>query len=217
MIRINLLPQKRAARGASAAGGQPSQAWLLVILGLMALEAVALFLFHRSKQSELEEQRATNQRIEAEVQKIRDSISDHEQIKKALATLKARDEAIAKLEKARSGPTAVLLELGQLVTPGRGPSMDAEALVQASRDNPLAVYNAGWDARRLWLTSYVENQRVVRLEGQARDAGDVYELAQRLRLSPYFYDVQLLPGKKETDREAQAGVTNFALQMRVRY
>ena len=54
------------------------------------------------------------------------------------------------------------------------------------------------------------------MEGLARDASDVYEVAQRFKLSPYFYDVQLLPGKKGTG-SAKVDLASFALQMKVRY
>ena len=70
--------------------------------------------------------------------------------------------------------------------------------------------------RRLWLTSYIESDRVVKIEGLARDGSDVSELAQRLKLSTYFYDVSLLPGKKESDKD-KLDLVDFALQMKVRY
>ena len=40
---------------------------------------------------------------------------------------------------------------------------------------------------------------MVKIEGVARDGTDVSEFAQRLKLSVYFYDVTLLPGKKEPE------------------
>ena len=92
----------------------------------------------------------------------------------------------------------MLLELARLLTPGRGPSVDPDRLNQLRRDNPLAVYNPAWDARRLWLTQFVEQQRQVRLEGMARDGEDVSELARRMSLSSYFIDVQLLAGEEES-------------------
>ena len=65
--------------------------------------------------------------------------------------------------------TAVMIELAQIVTTGKGPSADPDKLAKLRKDNPLAVYNPAWDARRLWLTSYLEGQRTVRIEGLARD------------------------------------------------
>jgi type IV pilus assembly protein PilN len=214
VIRINLLPQKRGARGALH---EQSQRWLLVVLGILVLEVVGLFLFHQTKLEELAEQKSKTDRLKTQIADIQRLVANHEEIKKALAALRAREEAIEKLQAARSGPTAVLLELAQLLTPGKGPTTDADRLAQLRKDNPNLVYMPGWDSRRLWLTSYLENDRTVRIEGMARDGNDVAELAQRLKLSSYFYDVTLLPGKKEAEKDARIEVVNFALQLKVRY
>lgn len=214
MIRVNLLPHKRGARGAAP---QQSQRWLLVVLGLLVLQVVATFLFHQRKLEELAEQKSKDDRLQTQITDIRKLVANHEDIKKALTSLRSREDAIAKLQTARSGPTAVLLELAQLLTPGKGPTTDADRLAQLRKDNPNLVYLPGWDSRRLWLVSYIENDRTVRLEGMARDGNDVAELAQRLKLSSYFHDVTLLPGKKEAERDARLEVVAFALQMKVRY
>ena len=214
MIRVNLLPQKGRARSAP----QASQRWLLVTLGVVILQIIALFWFHQTKLEELDEQTRKNNLLQSQIADIRKLVANHEEIKKALAVLRAREDAIAKLQSARSGPTAVLLELAAILTTGKGPTADPDKLAQLRRENPLAVYNPSWDTRRLWLTSYVELDRTVRIEGLARDGNDVYELAQRLKLSPYFYDVQLLPGKKEAQtQKAKIDVVSFALQLKVRY
>lgn len=213
MIRINLLPHKRAATGTP----QASPRWLLVVLGVVLLEIVGLFLFYQSTYEELQRQNQKNAQIKSQIDEINRLIADHEQIKKALGILRAREDAIAKLQAGRSGPTAVLLELAQVMTAGKGPTADPDKLAKMRQENPLAVYNPAWDTRRLWLTQYVEGQRTVRLEGIARDGNDVYELAQRLKLSPYFYEVTLLPGKKEVEAATKLDLVSFALQFKVRY
>jgi type IV pilus assembly protein PilN len=215
VIRVNLLPQKRGQRGA---GPQASQRWLLAVLGVIVAQVIGLFLFHQTKLDELQEQRNKNAQLQGQIDGIKKLVANHEAIKKELAALRAREDAIAKLQIARKGPTAVLLELSQILTPNKGPTADKERLVQLRRDNPLAVYNPAWDTKRLWITSYIENDRVVKIEGLARDGADVSELAQRLKLSSYFYDVQLLPGKKEAGtKDAKIELVNFALQLKVRY
>jgi len=216
LIRVNLLPQKRGARSAAP---QQSQRWLLVVLGVLVLQVVGLFIFQQKKLEELEAQKSKNDRLQTQIADIRKLVANHEEIKKALASLRAREDAIAKLQSARSGPTAVLLELAQLLTPGKGPTTDPDRLAQLRKDNPNLVYLPGWDSRRLWLTSYVESGRTVRVEGLARDGNDVAEFAQRLKLSSYFYDVTLLPGTKEssTEKDVRLEVINFALQLKVRY
>jgi type IV pilus assembly protein PilN len=214
VIRVNLLPQKKGTRGAPP---PTNQRWLLVVLAVLVLEVVVLFLFHQQKLSELAEQNEKNARLESQIADIRKLVANHEEVKKALAVLRAREDAIAKLQSGRSGPTAVLLELAQLLTPGRAPTTDPERLIQLRRENPNLVYSLGWDARRLWLTSYVEAERTVKIEGLARDGTDVAELAQRLKLSSYFHDVTLLPGKKESDSATKLELINFSLQLKVRY
>jgi type IV pilus assembly protein PilN len=84
------------------------------------------------------------------------------------------------------------------------------------RENPLAVFDAGWDARRLRLLEFVEKNRKVRLRGIANNAEDVSELARRMNLSDYFDDVQLLPAKKEKTADGLA-LVRFQLEAKVLY
>lgn len=213
MIRINLLPSKKPS-ASSVAGGQK---WLLLVLAAVLGEVVGLFFFHQARLEELDAQTQKNAQIQSQIDEIKRLVANHEEIKKELALLRAREEAIAKLQAGRIGPTAALLELAQILTAGKGPTSDPDKLAQLRKENPLAVYNPSWDTRRLWLTSYIEGERVVRLEGLARDGNDVYELAQRLKLSAYFHDVTLLPGKKDTAKDSKLELVTFALQMKVRY
>jgi len=121
------------------------------------------------------------------------------------------------LQSARTGPTAVLLELARLLTPGRGPSVDPDRLSQLRRDDPLAVFNPAWDARRLWLVRFVEDHRKLHLEGFAQDGEDVSELARRMNLSSYFADVRLLPASRQMDSVTHVEVVSFALEAKVKY
>jgi type IV pilus assembly protein PilN len=213
VIRINLLPQKRGR------GTQPevSQKWLFAVLVVVLLEIVGLFLFHQVKTDELTEQSQKNEKLQGDINSIKALVANHEDVKKTLVILRQREDAIAKLQAARSGPTAVLLELSRILTQGRGPTVDQDRLQALKKDNPLAVFSPAWDTRRIWLTAYREAERTVRIEGYARDGNDVSELAQRLRLSLYFYEITILPGKKELDKDTKLDLVKFALQLKVRY
>jgi len=213
MIRINLLPQKRRAQKVAEGG----QLWAVVIVLLVALEAVAFFIYHGNKRDELVAQKRKNTVLESQIEQSKNEVKNHQDVKDQLARLRAREDAIAKLQSARTGPTAVLLELARLLTPGRGPSVDPDKLNQLKRENPLAVYNPGWDARRLWLGKYVDELRKVRLEGSARDGEDVSELARRLSLSSYFSDVRLLPATKKFSAAAGMDLVDFQLEAKARY
>ncbi len=212
MIRINLLPQKRAA--ASQEGGQ---LWLVAAVLLVAIQGVALFTFYSFKQQQLDAKELRNRELQKQIDESVSRVKTHQEVKEQLVTLRAREDAIAKLQSARSGPTGILLELARILTPGRGPSVDPDTLNQLRRSNPLAVYNPSWDARRLWLVRFVEEQRSVRLEGVARDGEDVSELAKRLNLSSYYQDVKLLPAKKELDSSTRLEVVRFQLEAKVKY
>ncbi len=211
MIRINLLTQKRRAQ---SDGGQ---LWAVVLVLLVALEAVGFFIYHGNKKEELVAQTRKNAELSSQIDQSKAAVKNHNDVKAQLETLRAREDAIAKLQSARTGPTAVLLELARMLTPGRGPSVDPDRLAQLRRDNPLAVYNPGWDARRLWITRYIDNMRQVRIQGTARDGEDVSELARRMALSSYFADVKLLPAKKVHSQEAGMDLVEFQLEAKARY
>ncbi len=212
MIRVNLLPQKRAEP--SADGGQ---LWLLVVLFLFLAEVVALFVFHGLKKEELDEQLRKNAELQEQIDQSRQAVSNHAEVQEKLKTLRAKEDAISGLQNARTGPTAMLLEVARILTPGRGPSVDPDVMRQRRIDDPSSVPNLGWDARRLWLLSFVEAGRLVRLDGLARDGEDVSELARRMNISAYFYDVKLLPAKKEMDPESKLELVKFQLEAKVRY
>lgn len=213
MIKINLLTQKRRVE----VRPQKSQLWLVAVMVAFIAEVGGLIVFHGFKDQELAEQRRQNDQIAAQIEQSKNSVKNHPEVLKKLEDLRAREAAIDKLQAARSGPTAVLLELARILTPGRGPSVPPDKLSQLKRDNPLAVFNVNWDPRRLWVTSFVEQARKVKLEGVAKDGEDVSELARRMNLSDYFANVVLLPGKQEKDNETGVEVVRFSLEAEVKY
>jgi type IV pilus assembly protein PilN len=206
MIRINLLAQKKRAERSEG-----SQVWLAVVMVVVLAEVAALFVFHSIKAEELADQKRKNAELTSQIDQAKKNVANHTQVKADLALLRARETAIQKLQSARSGPTAVLMELARILTPGRGPSVDPDRLAQLRRDNPLSVFNPTWDARRLSITSFVETQRKLKIDGIARDGEDVSELARRLNLSAFFYDVTLLPATRDAES------VKFSVEAKVRY
>jgi type IV pilus assembly protein PilN len=206
VIRINLLAQKKRAERSEG-----SQVWLAVVMVVVLAEVAALFVFHSIKAEDLADQKRKNAELSSQIEQAKKNVANHTQVKADLALLRARETAIQKLQSARSGPTAVLMELARILTPGRGPSVDPDRLAQLRRDNPLSVFNPNWDARRLSIVSFVELQRKLKIEGIARDGEDVSELARRLNLSSFFYDVTLLPATRDKD------FVKFSVEAKVRY
>lgn len=213
MIRINLLPQKKR-RIESGGGGE---FWVLAAMGALLVEIVLLFVFHGMQETKLAEEEKKNREIQAKIDASKAAVANHENVTEELERMRAREDAIAKLQSARTGPTAVLLELARLLTPGMGPSLDPKKLAEVRRDNPLALHNPSWDPRRLWITRYAEEMRLLRIRGTARDAEDVSELAKRMNLSDYFDKIRLLPAKQATDKETGIEVVQFALEAEVNY
>jgi len=177
---------------------------------------ICLFI-QKVKQDELTAITRENQNTQGQIDAIKSQIANHDEITGKLKELRDREEAIQKLQAARTGPTSTLLELSHVLTPGRGPTTDRDKLEQMKHDNPAEVYNSNWDARRLWLTSYQEVDRTVKLGGLARVGEDVSELERRLKLSDYFTDVKLMPGQKIVDGQTHQELFKFELSAKVRY
>jgi type IV pilus assembly protein PilN len=216
MVRINLLPDRRQA-SRRMTSTEPTQLWLLGVLGAFVGTVIVCLFVQKVKQDELRDILVENQHTQGQIDVIKKQTANHVEVKAKLKELRDREEAIQKLQGARTGPTSTLLELGHALTLGRGPSADRDKIEQLRRDNPAEVYNANWDPRRLWLTSYVEADRTVRLGGLARDGEDVSELERRLKLSDFFTDVKLLPGQKVNDAQSHQELFKFELSAKVRY
>jgi type IV pilus assembly protein PilN len=218
MVRINLLPDRRQpGRRKTPGGAEPAQTWLIAVAGAIAGAIVLCLFVQKMKQDELASIVDENVRTQGQIDTIKRQIADHATIKDRLKELRDREEAIQRLQAARTGPTSTLLELARVLTTGRGPTADRDAIEQLRRDNPSEVYNPNWDPHRLWLTSYTEANRVVKLAGNARDGEDVSELERRLNVSDYFSEVKLLPGAKTADAQTHQELFKFELSAKVRY
>ena len=122
MLKINLLPQEKGRRASSA--GSMASMLLVAVVGSLVLLLGGLFLFHASQQSELDEIVATNNRMQSEIDSIKSRVSDHQKILDELAEIRRREEAIQQLQAARTGPTAMLVEISRILSPGGAPTAD---------------------------------------------------------------------------------------------
>ena len=78
----------------------------------------------------------------------------------------------------------MLMELSQILSEGGGPTVASEQLEALRRDNPLLVYNPGWDMRRLWIDSFAGDRAQVhdhRLRQDQRRRRRVPAPAEHLR------------------------------------
>lgn len=216
MVRINLLPERKITKPL-VSSFDPTQLWLVAFLAAALVELVGLLVIEKVKRDELATLTAQAQKVQADIDTIKGQIKDHDSIRARLQDLRDREDAIQKLQSARTGPSATLMELSHILAVGRGPTTDADKLAQMRRDNPTAAFNPNWDPQRLWILSYAEQDRVLKISGSARDSEDISELQKRLLLSDYFYEVKLLPGARGIDAATRLDVVTFALSAKVRY
>ncbi|MGZ3419125.1 MAG: PilN domain-containing protein [Polyangiales bacterium] len=215
MIRVNQLPRRRETK---REGGK---AWIFLIAAAFLAELVGIVIVHAQKKKELDDQLEANRAIEAAIADKKSKVANHESIKKQLAEYQAREDAIAKLQSGRTGPTAMMLELSRILTPRKLPSMDADQLEKLRRENPGAVPSEKWDPHRLWLTSFKELDRNVTMTGVGKTNDDVAEFLRRLQVSKYFTDVKLVKTVEKTEKDTVTGsmftTIEFEMRTKVRY
>lgn len=226
MIRVNLLPRKRESRR------EESRLWLVLVAMLLIAEMVGIVIVHANKKEELSRIVGEHRQIEVSIAEKRGKSASHETVKKQLAEFTARENAIEGLQKGRTGPTNLLLELSRVLTPNKLPSADPEVLEKLQRENPTAVPSKSWDSRKLWLVSFREvGQQVVKpgqtpdravvINGLGRGGADIDEFLRRLSVSRFFTDVRLLRRDEKVDRDARTGVVSslvsFDMRVKARY
>lgn len=215
MIRVNLLPRKRETKR------EGSKAWIFLVAAALLAELVGIVIVHAQKKKELDDQLEANHAIEAAIADKKSKVANHEAIKKELAEYQAREDAIAKLQAGRTGPTAMMLELSRVLTPRKLPTMDADQLEKLRRENPGAVPSDKWDPHRLWLTAFRELDRNVTITGVGKTNDDVAEFMRRITVSKYFTDVKLVKTVEKTEKDAATGsaftTIDFEMRCKVRY
>ncbi|MBX7192924.1 MAG: PilN domain-containing protein [Sandaracinaceae bacterium] len=218
MIRINLLPaarkQTKASSGSTA--GSPT-AWVIGYVVAAGVLTVALLFVYMSYASDRDAQIAQNQQLEGEIQTIERQSANLDQVQAQLEQSRALETVVNELQRARFGPTRVMMELAHILSESGGPTIDPRRLEEIQRANPLAGYNAGWDHHRLWLTSFEEEARHVEIHGAGRTNEDVAEFLRRLTLSDLFGEVTLTKTEAAQDTGTHLDVINFELAATVNY
>ena len=164
MLKINLLPQEKGRRASSA--GSMASMLLVAVVGSLVLLLGGLFLFHASQQSELDEIVATNNRMQSEIDSIKSRVSDHQKILDELAEIRRREEAIQQLQAARTGPTAMLVEISRILSPGGAPTADPAVVDHLRQHDRSRLWSPTWDTHRVWLTGFQEDNRNVTIKGE---------------------------------------------------
>jgi len=176
-FRINLLPVKEARKRES--GKQ-----FLALMGIALLILVGVMYYW---QSETEAELA---RIEGQNNKITAQLKEAEAKSKQIALMQAEKDELEKqkvvldgLLEGQAGPVKMLDELSVMLTPVSDP---IQKLAQEKRR-----WNPDWDPKRLWIMSFVESSRKLKIQGYARTNDDLAEFLHRLNTSKHFVEVRL--------------------------
>jgi len=210
MIRINLLPVKQVKKV------QAGQRQLMIFALAVFAEVVLLFLFYQMAGSEVEDRRRKSALLQSDVDQLQKAVGDFDKLKKQHDELLAQKKVILDLQKGRTGPVWMLHELANLLTPGKGPTIDRASYEELLRNNPNAGYNSRWNPHRLWLEELKEHGGLVRLRGFAKDYDDVAEFSKRIHLSKYFTDDFLERNDLVDDKNLGQRLVRFSLRARLR-
>jgi type IV pilus assembly protein PilN len=211
MIKINLLPVKAAKRR--------EQGQKQLLFGVIAVSAtlVGIIVFHGTQVAKINQMREYNQGLSRDIAKLKAEIGDYEVIKAQRDELIRQRDAIKRLQANRAGPTYMMRELSDILTPGKGPTFNKEQYEEAIKRDPNAGFNPNWDTRRAWLISYAETNHAVKIKGGAKSDEDVAEFLKRLKVSAFFSDVYWQQTQPEVDTKLNVSYVTFDVKCRVNY
>ena len=208
MIKINLLPQKRAKKRDAATEGA-TQPLLFGVIALAVAGAAIFLLIDKPKRARLAELAEANQQLQNEIASKNKQLLGYAELKKASDEADERYRSIQRLLSAKVVPAHVLHELGEVLTANKYPTMTedmAKRTGNGPESDPNKRFQADWDASHVWLTGFTDAGGDFKLEGGAQSESDVTQLAKRLGASAYFLDVTPAGG----ERVAEAGTgTNY--------
>lgn len=218
MVRINLLPNARKqSRSGAGSGDGSATPWIIAYLATGFVTVLVCALLYFNGTSALEEQRAQNQALQAQITLAESQSANIDEVRAQLQQSQDLEAVVGELQRARFGPTRVMMELSHILSASGGPTVDPERLEAIRRDNPLAGFNPTWDTRRLWIVSFEEEDRHVRIVGAAKTNEDVAEFLRRLSLSESFGDVTLTRTESTVDSALHLDLIAFELSCSVVY
>jgi type IV pilus assembly protein PilN len=183
MMHINLIRVRKARRR------DPAERALL-IMGASVLVSVGMMAWVTvGADSELQRRVRDNNVVKDDIERLKAELGDYDKIKQQRQDLLAQQKTIDALKTGRTGPVYLMREMSEILTPQKGPTFDRTSYEERLRRDPNVGFNSGWDPRRVWLDSFEETQRKVRVHGSARTNDDVAEFLKRLQLSVFFVDV----------------------------
>jgi len=219
MIKINLLPQKRAKLRASAAK-EPSSRQLLYGIGALAAVGVLVFVVvDKPTRDELNDLRRSNATLQTSINEKKKDLIGYPELQKSEKDAIERAQEINRLIAAKVVPAHVLQELGKILSPNQKPTMTSDMLARTLGDNPdpNKKFELDWDPSRVWLSSFSDAAGTFKLEGGAQTSTDVTQLSKRLAASVHFPQVDGISSEPVTDRENNLNYVKFTITGKVAY
>lgn len=211
MIKINLLPVKAAKRRADG------QRQLLIGGLVITATLMTIILFHGRTSKRIAREQAENQAIENTIAALKREIGDYDLVKAQREALIKQRDAIKKLQANRSGPVWMMRELSDILTDGKGPTIDKVAYEERLRIEPNAAFDQNWETKRVWLLDYSERAQKVTLKGAAKSAEDVAEFLKRLKQSVFFSNVYWHQTQPQYDSKLNVAYVTFDITCQVNY
>lgn len=221
MIKINLLPQKRAKRAAAAR--EPGSKDILIGAGALAGAALVVFLaVDQPKRSKLADLNEANANLDAEIANKNKQLKGYDELKKIAEDAEERQKSIARLMAAKVVPAHVLHELSKIMKPNELPTMTEETAKKTGNgpeSDPNKRFDLAWDPTHVWITAFVDNSKdgSFRLEGNAQAQVDIVQLSKRLQASVYFDRVSQQTEERATDRTSGITYYKFVITGKVAY
>src|SRR3982750_4459558 len=148
-----------------------------------------LVMLHVSTSNTLDEIRHDNSILEQDIARLKTELGDYDKVKAQREELLKQRKTIEALDSNRTGPVFLLRELSEILTPGKGPTFDGVTYQENLLRDPNAGFNSSWDTRRVWLDTFDEDHKKVKIKGAAKSNEDVAGFLKRLTLSVFFADV----------------------------
>lgn len=220
MIKINLLPQKRAKRATVREPGSKD-----IVIGAAALAGAAALVFilvDQPRRSKLSDLREANAQIASAIAANNEQLKGYADMKKAADEADERAKSINRLMSAKVVPANVLHELGEIVTPGHLPTMTEETARKTGNgpaSDPNRRFDLAWDPTKIWITSFTDSAKdgMFRLEGNAQAQTDIVQLSKRMQASAYFDNASQVLEERQTDRETGITYYHFVITGKVAY
>lgn len=214
MIKINLLPQRKQKRAA-----EPGRAQVGIgALALIAASAAVFFGVHQPAVADRDKVKQQVDELAAANQRKQLAVKDLPALRAAVEAEERRAGAIDQLLGTVVVPDNLLHELGELLTPGRMPTMSREMEARISdgpQGDPNRRFALDWDPKHVWITAFTLKGEDFTLEGGAQSEADVPQLAKRMQASVYFDQVTSPTSVRIDDRVTGVSYYKFTITGKV--